>query len=77
MKKLVPDNKESETLVIDPARMVSVEIEDARVDNKGYALAARDGGPFGGKAIYLDEGFEWVIGLDDEDCICLVPLRLI
>lgn len=63
-KRLVPKNEESTD--VDMTR--TVRISD-------FNLKIRSEGEFRGRAIYLTNDYDWVIGVDSEDQICLIPLN--
>lgn len=63
-KRLVPCNEESTD--VDLTRTVSVSEFHQRI---------RSGGEFRGRAISLTKDYDWVLGVDSEDQICLIPLK--
>ena len=38
-------------------------------------IQLRAGGMLIGRAFFLDGNYDWVIGKDDQDCLCLVPME--
>jgi len=69
------------TVPIDPSQMLTksqfqLEILSKQAEGElGDALTTRTDGEFKGRAVYLDNEYDWVIGEDSEECICLIPLR--
>jgi len=66
-------NKDNPT-EIDNEKLVNI------TDKGGLAagnicFTRRREGWFGGKAVYLPEQYDWVIGRDDYGTLCLVPLK--
>lgn len=47
----------------------------ALVNGGTYRIATRSEGDFAGKAFFLSDEFDWVLGIDSEDSLVLIPVK--
>lgn len=65
-----------EPIMIDPGRMVEVEERSGQFMVDGVNVCDRRlTYEFAHKAFYLNGQFDWVLGMDSDGVICLVPLE--
>ena len=77
-KRLVVKKRDKDdTYKIDEDRLVSIDGRCNIDDERGSPLVQkRYGGSFKDKGLYLnDHDYDWVIGMDNEGMLVLVPLR--
>jgi len=82
LKTMEKVDKDPTEIQVDPIRLGECTIGDDPVDGRGgwfeddAVLEVRSGGMFANKAFFLDGyAYDWVLGMDDEDHLVLVPLK--
>jgi hypothetical protein len=76
--KIIEPEETGTSIPIDPDLMVSVrEKSDGgfKADLNEYPIQTRDEGEFAGKALYLNNSFDWEFGHDSFGLLVIVPLR--
>jgi len=64
---------------VDRAKCLNINLEPAEMrggipgDSYWMLVQRRDGGPLAGQAFYLNDNFDWILGLDEDGAIVLVP----
>lgn len=68
---------EDDPTEIDEDRLVTVDDNGGTVvDGDKWVLKYRNGGHYHRKAFYLQtDEYDWVLGRDNEDLLCLIPLK--
>jgi hypothetical protein len=72
--------KQDDVLEIDPERLVEIEVGGSRIFIDGGdwgAIAMRTGGDFSEHALFLPDGYDYVLGVDVLGTKILVPLKKI
>ena len=77
LRKLIIKEKEGEILEVPEERLCNVKVSVSNPEINGGAvyIATRGEAEFEGKAIFLPQEFDWILGRDSVGSICLVPLR--
>ena len=74
----IKKENEENIVAIDKTRLVEISEEFVRgvIIKEDYTyIERRCGGAFFNKALYLSSMYDWVIGKDEHDVLCLVPLK--
>ena len=74
----IKEEKEENIVAIDKTRLVGISEEFARgvIIKEDYTyIERRSGGAFFNKALCLSSMYDWVLGKDEDDVLCLVPLK--
>lgn len=67
--------KETNFVEIDKSKLIEVP-NDSIKEESGYVLIdSRGDFEFRERAFYLGEKFDWVIGKDSNNMLCLVPMK--
>ena len=73
---LIKDTKEEESSEIEKEQLVDIPGDIGRIElGHGAYLECRATGSLQYHAIYLPSSFDWILGRDERDLLCLVPLK--
>jgi hypothetical protein len=77
MQKLTIKKKEEDVLEIDPERLVEIQLGTMGFHLDSDRISTRSGGKFYERALFLPDGYDYVIGVDELGSQILVPLKKI
>ena len=72
-----PGSESVDPIEIDASRMIGVKQENNRIRSDANAMicAVRETYEFANGAIWLNSEYDWVLGIDSEGIVCVVPLE--
>ena len=74
--EIVKEKKKEEGIIKIPEdRLVKIDAERQVFRDPYIGIPANISGEFDGKAIYLDDEYDWILGRDEDGCLLCIPLE--